>query len=282
MCMKTSASAKTLNKSLKTKSKKTEAPVSLTEKERAVLNYVEQSLLERGLSPSFQEIKDHFGFASFNSVQNYLKQLSQKGYISIPSNQKRAIQVIRSGDAVQKQAQMLQVQAQEQAKKQSPAAAAKAVPAAKVAAFPLPAQSNRFAEEVLSLPLLGKVAAGRPFEEVTSDETVDVPPSMVRNASKTFALKVSGNSMIDDGIHDGDIILVQKQSNASNGEIVVATIDNESTVKRFFLRPNPEQKAAANQKMVELRPANSTMSSMWYDPEQVDIRGVLVGLLRKF
>jgi repressor LexA len=275
MCMKTSASPK----SLKVKSKKTEAPVSLTEKERAVLNYVEQSLLERGLFPSFQEIKDHFGFASFNSVQNYLKQLSQKGYISIPSNQKRAIQVIRSGDAVQKQAQMMQDQAK---KPTSPAVASKATSAAKVAAFPLPAQSNRFAEEVLSLPLLGKVAAGRPFEEVTSDETVDVPPSMVRNASKTFALKVSGNSMVDDGIHDGDIILVQKQSNASNGEIVVATIDNESTVKRFFLRPNPEQKATATQKMVELRPANSTMSSMWYDPEQVDIRGVLVGLLRKF
>ena len=84
--------------------------------------------------------------------------------------------------------------------------------------------------------------------------------------------------MIEDGIFDGDIILVQKQTNASNGEIVVASIENESTVKRYFLRPHPEQK----EKMIELRPANSTMTSMWYPPDKVDIQGVLVGLLRKF
>jgi repressor LexA len=250
-------------------------PISLTEKEKAVLIYVEHSLIERGISPSFQEIKDHFGFASFNSVQNYLKQLSQKGYIAIPSNQKRAIQVIRSADSAQKQ--MLKIQ--DLAKKQNTSSSKGAV--SPRIEKEVPAQTTKsFTEEVLSIPLLGKVAAGRPLEEVTADETVNVPSSLVRNANKTFALKVSGDSMIEDGIYDGDIILVQKQSNASNGEIVVATIDNESTVKRFFLRPHPEK--VANQKMIELRPANSSMSSMWYVPDQVDIRGVLVGLLRKF
>lgn len=228
---------------------------TLTEKEKTVLGYVEQSLSERGISPSYQEIKDHFGFASFNSVQNYLKQLTQKGYISIPSNQKRAIQILHSSYSVQ-QSVLKMVQDDVATHGETP----------------------RQAEEVLTLPLLGKVAAGRPLEAFEHDETVDVPPSMVRNANKTFALKVSGNSMVDDGIHDGDIILVQKQANASNGEIVVASIENESTVKRYFLRPHPQQK----EKMVELRPANSTMTSMWYPPAKVDIQGVLVGLLRKF
>lgn len=228
---------------------------SLTEKEMSVLAYIEQSLADAGISPSYQEIKDHFGFASFNSVQNYLKQLIAKGYIAILSNQKRAIQILHSADSLQKATQELRKVARPQETTTAPKA-----------------------EEVLSLPLLGKVAAGQPLESFSHDEFVDVPPSLVRNPSKTFALRVSGSSMIDDGIHDGDVILVQKQITASNGEIVVASVDNESTVKRYFLRPHPEQR----DKMVELRPANETMSSMWYPPDAVNIQGVLVGLIRKF
>ena len=129
--------------------------------------------------------------------------------------------------------------------------------------------------EILTLPLLGKVAAGSPIEAFEHDEFIQVPPDMVRNPSKSYALKVSGSSMIEDGIFDGDLILVQKQASASNGEIVVASIDNESTVKRFFSPKGPEKK-------IELRPANSTMQSMWYEPDQVDIQGVVVGLIRRF
>lgn len=232
----------------------------LTEKEKSVLEFIEQSLVERGIAPSYQEIRDHFGFASFNSVQNYLKQLVSKGYIEIPSNQKRAIQILHSANTVQK----LVIQKQAFSQKEAPRESL------------LP--QNRSAEETLSLPLLGKVAAGRPLESFSHDEFVDVPSSLVRNAGKTFALKVSGDSMIEDGIHDGDIILVQKQASAANGETVVATIENESTVKKYFLRPHPEQK----EKMIELRPANAALQSMWFQPNNVEIQGVLVGLIRKF
>jgi repressor LexA len=220
---------------------------SLTEKEKNVLSYIVDSTAKHGISPSYQEIRDHFGFASFNSVQNYIKQLAQKGYVAIALNQKRAIQVLHAANSVQKMVKKIQ-------------------------------SSSLGNPELLSLPLLGKVAAGRPLEAFTHDEFVEVPPSLVKNASKTFALKVSGDSMIEDGIHDGDVILVQKQSNATNGSIVVASIENESTVKRYFLRPHPTQKI----KMIELRPANSTLTSMWYPPELVDIKGILVGLIRKF
>jgi repressor LexA len=139
-------------------------------------------------------------------------------------------------------------------------------------------------EEVLALPLLGKVAAGAPIEAFEHDEFIQVPPSMVRNPSKSYALKVSGSSMIEDGIFDGDIILVQKQASASNGEIIVASIDNESTVKRFFLKNSSEevQGLESGGKVIELRPANSSMKSMWYPPDQVQIQGVVVALIRKF
>lgn len=237
-------------KSTSTKMKSPLPP--LTEKEKAVLEMIETSLAERGISPSYQEIRDHFGFASFNSVQNYLKQLMTKGYIQTSSHQKRAIQILHSARAVQDV-----VRAQREL---TPAA-------------------SKTGPEAVELPLLGKVAAGLPLESFAHDEFVDVPASLVRNPQKTFALRVSGSSMIDDGIHDGDIILVQRQTTATNGEIVVATVDEESTVKRFFVKANSDSSA---DKMVELRPANSTMKSMWYHPQQVSIKGVVVGLIRKF
>jgi repressor LexA len=239
---------------------KTQILPSLTEKEKSVLSYIENSTSKNGISPSYQEIKEFFGFASFNSVQNYLKQLSNKGYVSIASNQKRAIQLLHASDSVQKMAQKVQKNS------------------ASVVSSLNSKSHTAFHSELLTLPLLGKVAAGQPLESFAHDEFVEVPPSLVKNASKTFALKVSGNSMIEDGIHDGDVILVQKQSSATNGEIVVASIENESTVKRYFLRPHPVQKL----KMVELRPANSSLNSMWFAPDVVDIQGVLVGLIRKF
>ena len=244
---------------------KTMLPLPLTEKEKAVLSFIEQELAQNGVSPSYQEIKDHFGFASFNSVQNYLKQLTAKGYIQIANNQKRGIQILNASNAMQIAAQQV---VQSKVPPTNPGPSRSSL---------LQTPSER--EEVLTLPLLGKVAAGSPIEAFEHDEYVQVPPSLVRNASKSYALKVSGASMIEDGIFDGDLILVQKQESASNGEIVVASIENESTVKRFFLKNSSEHD---NRKIVELRPANSTMKSMWYPPDQVQIQGVVVGLIRKF
>lgn len=255
--MKKKSLAKASTSSKKTTQDQQPLPVlkSLSPKEKAVLEFIEICLAESGVSPSYQEIKDHFGLASFNSVQNYLKQLSAKAYIEIPQHQKRAIQILKPSTAVQ---DVFSQFVSTTGSSRPPLLQAR--------------------EEILSLPLMGKVAAGQPIESFTHDEFVDVPPSLVKNASKTFALKVQGESMIDDGIWDGDIILVQKQNHSSNGEIIVATVDNEATVKRFFLRPHPETK----ERQVELRPANSKMKTMWFDPSQVDIRGIVVGLIRKF
>ena len=232
--------------------KKTALP--LTEKEKAVLEFIEGALAARGISPSYQEIRDHFGFASFNSVQNYLKQLQNKDYILIPPHQKRAIQILKSAGSVQTHVRSARAQAQ------------------LVKVGPPDVRSSE-----LSIPLLGKVAAGRPLEAMSYDEFVEVPRSLLRNPDKSFALRVVGQSMIEDGIFDGDLILVQKQSSAANGEIVIASVENESTVKRIYLRPQNEV-----DQQVELRPANSTMKSMFFSTDKVEIQGVLVGLVRKF
>ncbi|KYG66311.1 repressor LexA [Bdellovibrio bacteriovorus] len=237
--------------------KKTPLP-PLTPKEKSVLEFIEEHILSSGVSPSYQEIKDHFGLASFNSVQNYLKQLTAKGYIENPLGQKRAIQVLHSASAFQeRQSKLVSTKTGSQS-----------------------SQLLQARDEILSLPLLGKVAAGLPIEALKHDEFVDVPPSMVRNPAKSFALKVQGDSMIEDGIFDEDIILIQKQNTAGNGDIVVATVENEATVKRIYVRAKPD--SGSSQKLVELRPSNSTMKSMWYEPEQVEIRGIVVGLIRKF
>lgn len=231
---------------------------SLTSKEKAVLEYIEQSFHERELSPSYQEIKEHFGFASFNSVQNYLKQLSHKGYIHVPGgNTKRAIQLLASSHSVSEQVKHL----------------------SSLGARSPRTELLQTRAEILSLPLMGRVAAGQPLEALEHDEFIDVPPTMVRNPSRTFALKVEGQSMIEDGIFDSDIILVQEQSFAKDGEIVVAIIDNEATVKRYYTKSKREPEHAGH---IELRPANSSMQSMWYHADKVEVRGVVVGLMRRF
>lgn len=240
-------------------------PRPLSLKEKNVLEFLETYISGKGVSPTYQEICHHFGFASFNSVQRYLKQLEAKGYIQLPwSNQKRAITILHPSSAHQNS-----VAAPE------PESFSNVTPAI------MPIES-------LSLPLLGRVAAGAPIEALEHDEFIEVPSSLVRHADRTYALRVQGQSMIDDGILDGDVILVQRQSVATNGEIVVAMVGEEATVKRFYMhrevgdRLETAGHRSSNQKMIELRPANSSMAPMWYDPSEVQIRGVVVGLIRKF
>lgn len=235
----------------------------LTPKEKAVLEFIESYMAREGIAPSFQEIKNHFGLASYNSVQRYLKQLQVKRYLHLPGgNQKRAIVLLQPSSAAKDALGQVLAFKQKNAVSDSTKAPV----------------SDGPVRELLSLPLLGKVAAGLPIEEIEHDEFIEVPPALVRDARRSFTLEVKGNSMIEDGIFDGDIIIVQEQPVARNGEIVVATVNNEATVKRFYLH----QGNRLARPQVELRPANSEMESMFFSPEKVQIRGIVVGLMRKF
>lgn len=124
-----------------------------------------------------------------------------------------------------------------------------------------------------TLPLLGIVAAGAPIEAIETPEDISVPQEYI-GSKETFVLRVSGDSMIEDGIHDGDLIVVEKRATAQTGETVVALVDDEeATVKRFYRE---------GKKKVRLQPANSTMAPMIYAAERVGIQGVVIGLLRKY
>lgn len=240
---------------------------SLTAKEQGVLRFIESELLNKGISPSYQEICDHFGFASFNSVQNYLKQLTNKGYVNIQQNQKRAIQILHSANDFQKDlVERLQVAA-------DPSKRLSNQSSIKTSVFD---ESLR----VLPIPFLGRVAAGQPIERVSNDEFIEIPKNLVRNARDLFALRVEGDSMIEEGIFDGDTLVIQSQKIAHDGDLVVASIDQEATVKRFFQKTNPAQPEFGKQ--IELRPANSKLKSMWYRPDLVEIKGLVKALLRSY
>lgn len=241
---------------------------SLTIKEKAVLQFIENELLAKGISPSYQEICNHFGFASYNSVQNYLKQLSTKGYVSLSQNQKRAIQLLHSANDFQKTLkERLQV-AVEPSRDQPQTQSS-------------PSQlSSIDHSKVLPIPFLGKVAAGAPLERFNHDEFLDIPLNLVKNHKNLFALQVEGDSMIEEGIFDGDTLVIQSQKNAKDGDLVIATIDNESTVKRFFHKVNSQQPELG--KLIELRPANQKLTSMWYPPQKVEIKGLVKALIRSY
>jgi repressor LexA len=125
---------------------------------------------------------------------------------------------------------------------------------------------------IVELRLLGTVAAGRPIEAIEGDERIQVPAFFIRGAAPHFVLRVKGNSMIDDHILDGDFVIVKSQSTANNGEKVVALIDNEATLKRFYQK----------QGRIELHPANEMMTPIVVEAhQQLRIAGVYVGHLHK-
>ncbi len=198
--------------------------MNLTEKQLAIYRYLRQYIEAKGISPTYDEIRQHFGFRSFQSVQKHLAQLERKGHIRIPErNRSRMITLIEHGGTT------------------------------------------------TVLPLAGIVAAGSPIEAIEQQETVDVPEEML-GSGEYFALKVRGNSMVDEGIVDGDTIVVRKQATAQNGQTVVALVEGEATVKKVFRRRDG----------VELKPANAAMSSLFVKEGEFTIQGVVVGLLRKY
>jgi len=128
--------------------------------------------------------------------------------------------------------------------------------------------------QAVELPLLGAIAAGLPIEAVGQTETFAVPPDMVRRGRDNYVLKVQGDSMIDEQIRDGDYIVVSSQDNAENGQMVVALVDGESaTVKKLYREPGNR---------IRLQPANATMDALVLDARQVQVQGVVVGVIRKY
>jgi repressor LexA len=126
-------------------------------------------------------------------------------------------------------------------------------------------------EPLLEIPLVGRVMAGKPVEVFEDHEPILVPPMLLRGGTH-FAMEVRGDSMIDDGIQEGDFVIVQQQATPNNGDTVVAVVHGEATIKRFYRR-GPT---------VELRPANAQMTALQVDAQDVEVKGVVAGLIRKY
>lgn len=213
----------------------------LTPRQRAAYDFIESFGTRRGYAPSYDEIRRHLGLASLNAVAKLVAQLRRRGHlVPAPPNAKRWLEPVR-GRAGSRQGL---------ARRTAGAAAAAGA---------------------TTIPILGTIAAGRPIEPVESPEEIEVPASMLGTGER-YALRVQGDSMIEDGIQDGDVVVVRRAQRAEAGETVVAIVDGEATLKRFH--------PAGGQ--VELRPANAALEPIRVRADRVEIRGVLVGLFRRY
>jgi repressor LexA len=220
---------------------------TLTKRQQLVLDFIASSITERGFPPTLREIGEHFGIRSTNGVNDHLKAIEKKGYLRREDLKSRAMRPVTPVTAIG-------------AARRGGGATA------------MPAALN---EELVDVPILGRVAAGEPLLAVENvQDTVKVDRFFIGNSREVFALRVVGESMIEDGIHDGDYVFVKKTPTASRGDTVVAMIDGEATVKRY----HPEGD------MIRFQPANSNMKPILVrrkDFRSVDIIGVVVGVYRK-
>lgn len=217
----------------------------LTKKQHELLMFIHDRLAETGISPSFEEMKDALDLKSKSGVHRLISALEEREFIRRLPNRARALEILRMPEQTGAQS--------------SPVTTApKMMPVA--------------ANDVLDLPLHGRIAAGQPIEAIEGQDSLSVPAAFL-GSGEHYALEVAGDSMVEEGILDGDYALIRKADTAREGEIVVALIDqNEATLKTFRREGS----------MVRLDPANRNYEPQRYAPEQVAIQGTLAGLLRRY
>ncbi|MEM6992514.1 MAG: transcriptional repressor LexA [Myxococcota bacterium] len=210
---------------------------ALTQRQAQALHYISHCLTVRGYPPTLREIGEHMGIKSTNGVNDHLKALERKGYLVREELKSRALRPVDYVDQTQKAAN----------------------------------------DDSIEVSIVGRVAAGAPIlaeENVIDRVTVDRYFLGAVQGKEVFGLVVQGQSMIDDGIHDGDYIFVRKQSTASTGEIVVAMIDGEATCKRYYHEGD----------RIRLQPANEAMEPIYISRDEfrsVGILGKVVGVYRR-
>jgi repressor LexA len=201
----------------------------LTERQRAILQFIEEFRDRRGIAPTHREICEQFGFSSYGTAHKHLRLLAEKGFLRRDWNQKRGLELLRSVRGERGPAHQL--------------------------------------------PFHGRIAAGRPIEALPGSDDVTVPDHLLASGGEHYVLQVVGESMIGEGIFDGDYVVVQRRERAQPGEMVVALIGDEATLKRFY---------PADGGRVRLQPSNPTMAPLLVPAESVRVQGIVVGLMRRF
>lgn len=232
----------------------------LTRKQHELLVFIQDRLARDGVSPSFDEMKEALGLKSKSGIHRLITALEERGFIRRLAHRARALEVVRVPEADRRPA-----------RRDTPAG--RAVPPAAPAPLPFPRAAARPASDVVALPLYGRIAAGTPIEALRdTSNSVEVPAGMLAGGEH-YALEVAGDSMVDEGILDGDTILVRRCDTAENGAIVVALVDEgEVTLKRL-------QRRGAT---IDLVPANAAHTVRSLAADRVQVQGRLVGLIRRY
>jgi repressor LexA len=215
----------------------------LTRKQHELLLYIDARLSETGISPSFEEMKEALDLKSKSGVHRLISALVERGFIRRLPNRARALEVLKIPEA-------------------------KGASAEKAPVTP-PRAAN---DDVLDIPLHGRIAAGTPIEALQGTDTLPVPAALL-GPGEHYALEVAGDSMVEEGILDGDYALIRRQETARDGEIVVALINNEEATLKTYRREG---------QMIRLDPANRQYDPQRYREDQIQIQGKLAGLLRRY
>jgi repressor LexA len=215
----------------------------LTAKQRELLLFIDARLNESGISPSFDEMREALDLKSKSGVHRLISALEERGFIRRLPNRARALEVVKLPET-------------RPSATVSPIRPAVAAPA----------------NDTLEIPLHGRIAAGTPIEALQGTESFAVPAALL-GPGEHYALEVSGDSMVEEGILDGDFALIRKVDTARDGEIVVALIDDEEATLKTYRREG---------RMVRLDPANSRYEPQRYEEARVQIQGRLAGLIRRY
>ena len=232
----------------------------LTKKQLDLLEFIHKRVQRDGVPPSFDEMKDALDLRSKSGIHRLITALEERGFIRRLAHRARALEIVKLPDSLM--SDMVGGFTPRVIEGDRPAR-------------PAPAEAQAVSTQgVMDLPMMGKIAAGVPIEAIAhASHNVAVPGSMVAGAGQHYALEVKGDSMIEAGINDGDVVIIRETQVADNGDIVVALVeDHEATLKKFFRRGNA----------IALEAANPAYETRVLPEDQVKVQGKLVGLIRSY
>ena len=232
----------------------------LTRKQLDLLNYINKHLNKDGIPPSFDEMKEALDLRSKSGIHRLITALEERGFIRRLAHRARAIEIVKLPDSLETNNNVTELNAN--FSKNS---------SIKLETGTKSRPSSVHAKE---LPVMGRIAAGVPIEAISQvSHNVAIPGHMLRNGGDHYALEVKGDSMIEEGINDGDIVVIKETKTAVNGDIVVALVkDSEATLKRLFYRGDA----------IALEAANPAYETKIVPSDQVKVQGRLVGLIRSY
>lgn len=233
----------------------------LTRKQLELLDFIKTRMDAEGVPPSFDEMKEALDLRSKSGIHRLITALEERGFIRRLAHRARALEIVKLPEAMEKAGFKPRVI---EGSKPEPEPV---IPAPRAA---MPVETAH----ALEIPVMGRIAAGVPIEAIASvSHHVAVPGSMLSGRGQHYALEVKGDSMIEAGINDGDIVVIREQGTADNGDIVVALIaDEEATLKRFRRKGN----------MIALEAANPAYETRVFPDTAVKVQGRLVGLIRTY